>query len=112
MIPKQFFIPELEGAQQKGEDLYQSIQKFVARWGPIEKRRIHSMMFWDRVNKKKPVKAAVGRPDPCEGGLVFAIFELGESYPYLICTTSRGVRRGDPLVISRVDVTEVEYFEA
>jgi hypothetical protein len=107
-----FFVPDLDGIKERGEELYQAIKKFAERWGATTADRIYSISFRDpQVRpKNKPVTAIVGRADPLEGGLVFAIFDSHEAY--FVCTTNRGARRGDPLMITKADVNNVEYFEA
>jgi len=107
-MPIKFFVPELNGVKEKGEELYQSIRRFAEQRGTVEERRIRSITFRDRIDKRRPVKATVGSPDPLEGDLVFAILE---STDYFICTTNRGVRKGDPLMINKTDVSDVEEFE-
>jgi len=94
-------------AKTSAEKLYQAVKKFAAEtkgWS-IGERRIRSITFRDH---GRIVKATVGRPDPCEGGLVVAILE---SETYLICTPTRGVQKGEPLMVGKDEVSDVEEFD-
>jgi hypothetical protein len=120
-----FFIPELVGAGQQGEELYQAIRKFVPGRFPLGDRRIRSITFRDaslgrKKGRTQTQTATVGREDPHGEGLVFAILESTKyrnsygdppSEGYLICAKNRGVKRGEPLAIPNADVQDVEFFD-
>lgn len=120
-----FFIPELEGYKQQGEELYEAIRKRAAERHPLGDRRIRSVTFRDiNLGKKKgkvqTKTATVGRDDPYDIGVVFAILEATK-YPsalhvppsegYLVCTTKRGVKMDYPYAIPASDEQDVEYFD-
>ncbi|HKW87597.1 MAG TPA: hypothetical protein VJN21_02460 [Candidatus Acidoferrales bacterium] len=107
-----FFIPATDNPE-KAEELYQAIKKFAAQsmgW-VISDRRIRSITFRDkerRARKKSLVHATVGEREPCEGREpVIAIFE---SNSYLVCTPSRGVLRGIPIMVGKHEVIASEDF--
>lgn len=121
-----FSIPELEGHTEQGEELYQTIRKGAAKRFPLGDRRIRSLTFRDinlgrKKGKVQTLTATVGREDPYDIGVVFAILEATK-YPsdrqfppsegYLIYTTKRGIRTNDPYRIPTSDAQDVEYFDA
>jgi hypothetical protein len=120
-----FFIPEMAGYKQQGEELYQSIRKRAAERFRLGDRRIRSITFRDvNLGKKKgkwqTLTATVGRDDPYDIGMVFAILEESRytspygdppSEGYLVYTTKRGVLGGDPYRLPVADKQDVELFD-
>jgi len=51
--------------------------------------------------------AQVGEHD-IDGEIILAIFE---SETYVVCTSSRGGFRGDPILVGKREVSSVEYFD-
>jgi hypothetical protein len=109
LVPMKFFVPGIDNSQE-AENRYQGIKKFLVQvqpTGTISERRVRSITFHDR---KKLVNAVVGKQEPWEGmEIVVAIFE--STTAYLICTKSRGVRRGIPYIAGRNEVVASEDFE-
>lgn len=98
-----FFFP-MATSPKLAEQLYEDTKNVVTvRW-PIGPKRIRSITFRDR---GKTVVATVGELDPCEGRMVYAIFDT-YSHPYLVCVPGRG---GLPILVGKNEVTHVEEFE-
>jgi hypothetical protein len=104
-----FFVPAIDNSEE-AENRYQGIRKFLVQvqpTGTISDRRVRSITFHDR---KKLVDAVVGKQEPWEGmETVVAIFE--STTAYLVCTKSRGARRGMPYLAGRKEVVASEDFE-
>jgi hypothetical protein len=101
-----FFVPDVEN-EEKAERLYQATKKFAAEtcW-PVADRRIQSIRY---KHDGKPFLAMVGEVEPITGEKVIAILE---SNTYLVCTSSRGVLRGQPILVGKNEVTSVIDFDA
>jgi hypothetical protein len=101
-----FFVPEVDN-EGKAEELYQATKKFAAEtcW-PVTDRRIQSIRFKD---DGRPVLAMVGEIEPITGETVIAILE---SNTYLVCTPSRGVLRGQPILVGKREVVSVIDFDS
>jgi hypothetical protein len=101
-----FFIPGAEDAE-KAEEVWEATRKFAKEtmgW-EIGAARIRSMTYKDQ---GKVVQAIVGQPAPRHGEAVIAILE---SNTYLVCTPSRGVLRGMPIMVGKHEVLQLEQFE-
>ncbi|MBO9501638.1 hypothetical protein [Brevundimonas sp. A19_0] len=96
-----FFIP-FAGASETAEEVYESVRAFMRKvaFAPNE-RRIYSVAY--RHNGRDYV-STVGEREP-EGETVIAIFETFNPDPlYMICTRSRGVVTGDPILAGDAQV--------
>lgn len=101
-----FFIPGAE-TPEEAEQVYAATKKFAAEtmgW-EIGDGRIRSITYTD---KGKSVRATVGEPEPREGQLVVAILD---SNTYLVCTPNRGVIRDMPIMVGKLEVTHVDWFD-
>lgn len=90
-----FFVPFAE-TPEMAEEVYSSVRAFMRKvaFAPNE-RRIYSVAY--RHNGRNYV-STVGEREP-EGEVVIAIFETFNPDPlYMICTRSRGVVTGDPIL--------------
>jgi hypothetical protein len=108
LSPMKFFIPGASSPEM-AEEIYQGTKKFAAEtkgWR-VTDARILSIAFKDGAYA---VRATVGYHEPCEGReVVVAILESGS---YLVCTKNRGVSRGEPYMVGKTEVTDVEFFES
>jgi hypothetical protein len=99
-----FFIPEVE--PERAEEVYKSITDFAAMQGwPAADRRIFKVYYRHHGDYFEAEVGKLAR----NGEVVWAILESG---PYLICTLTRGVMGGMPLLVGRDDVLSVTDFEA
>jgi hypothetical protein len=100
-----FFLPVQEA---KTEESYQAIKKFIEKqtgW-PVSDTRYYEIHY--RRNDQD-LSARVGGPDPLNGETVFAIFKPKNPIsPFLVCTYSRGVIQGQPILASH-DAQAVEF---
>jgi hypothetical protein len=98
-----FFIPEVE--VERAEEVYKSITSFAAMQGwPATDRRIFKIYYR---HHGEYYEAEVGK-NARNGEVVWAILESG---PYLICTLTRGVMGGIPLLVGRDAAIHVTDFE-
>lgn len=101
-----FFIPDTDD-EEKAEKVYQSIVSFAQQtmgWN-IGNRRIFRIAY--RHGGKSHV-AEVGRINDTNGEEVIAILE---SNAYLVCTPSRGVIRGMPILVGQEEAFNVTDFD-
>jgi len=117
-----FFIPYMDDAT-KAEETWEAIQSFMEDthgWHGITAARIFRL---DYMHDGKHMEAEVGVPHPYgyetswdlpdqpeEKEWVVAILET-ESGPFLVCTHSRGVVRGEPILVGRGEPYQVTYFD-
>jgi hypothetical protein len=97
-MPK-FFLPATEHDPERGEVLHKHIKtRIEALWGVrMSADRIFEIHY---MHKGKPRSNQVGKRDWQTGAKVFAIFRVGERGPFLICTPTRGVISGSPMIAS------------
>jgi hypothetical protein len=102
-----FFLPVAEDAKIS-EQNYQAIKTFIEKqtgW-PISDRRYYEIHY---NQNDRDLCARVGGPDPLNGEKVFAIFKPKNPIsPFLVCTYSRGVVQGQPILASH-DAQAVEF---
>ena len=101
-----FFIPFSVNAQQM-ERVCKRVEKRLIDLGfaPL-KERIYQVVF-HRGNQL--VTDTVGQPCPVTGEIVMMIFK--NDVGYLVCSYSRGVAGGDPVLAQYNTVTSVTAFE-
>ena len=101
-----FFLPVQE--TKIAEESYQAIKKFIEKqtgWAILDTR--YYELHYRR--NDQDLSARVGGPDPLNGETVFAIFKPKNPIsPYLVCTYSRGVIQGQPILASH-DAQAVEF---
>lgn len=105
-MPK-FFIPFAENPEI-AEQVYGSVRAYLAKvaFAPTD-RKIYSVHYR---HNGRPYVSTVGKTEAGEGEEVIAIFETFNPGPlYMICTPSRGVVRGDPILAG--DVQQVIDFD-
>ncbi|BES63087.1 hypothetical protein DCPSUM001_33310 [Dysgonomonas capnocytophagoides] len=97
-VPK-FFIPH-SSSETEARDVYKSIKGFLNSQGRVQQDdKIYSVQYWhngvlytDTVGQKSGL-------EPDED--VIAIFRVSDNL-YYICTYSRGVARGEPIMCNPV----------
>lgn len=92
-----FFVPAAK-SPEKSENVYQDARK---RHNALEtEKRIRSITYRD-MNTRGTVRATVGK----------SILESNSNY--LVCTWSSGLQHDgqEPIIVSKIDVSEVEYFD-
>ena len=102
-----FFIPNAPSPQE-AEHTWEAVRKFEHEqtgW-PVAERRIYRLRYR---HDGQDLVAEVGQPDALTGETVIAILS---SHTYLVCTLTRGVARGEPILVGKNEVYEVEDFEA
>ncbi|WP_452231670.1 DUF2971 domain-containing protein [Lacinutrix sp. MEBiC02595] len=102
-----FFIPTI--ADDQVELFFNdTIVRFIESFGyKIKKeKRIYSLTF--NHNGKK-IKEIVGQASPSNNEAIFAILETDQLF--LTCTLKRGITGGEPMIIGKHDVEDIEYFE-
>lgn len=119
----EFFIPYIDDAK-KAEEVWRAIERFLAEtqgYDGITDSRIFRLEY---THNGKEWEAQVGEPhpygqpatweyvpdysDPKAGEYVVAILEM-QGGPFLVCTHSRGVVRGEPILVGGVH--KVVYFD-
>src|SRR5262245_39051052 len=101
-----YFLPVQEA--KTAEESYLAIKKFIEKQAgcPISDTRYYEINY--RQNDRD-LCARVGGPDPLNGETVFAIFKPKNPIsPFLVCTYSRGVVQGQPILASH-DAQAVEF---
>jgi hypothetical protein len=102
-----FFIPRTTDPAE-AEKIYEASRTHCEQltgW-PTTKRSIYSVRY--RHNGHEHL-AQVGDWDNTDG-LVICIFETSQAF--LVCTPNRGVLRGEPILVGRSDVSDIEDFES
>jgi len=101
----EFFVPAAEDEKQ-AEEVYSGIKAFARQtlgWNTTE-RRIFGLTYQ---HEGERYFVEVGKPDTRIGEIVLAILE---SNSYLVCTYSRGVVRGEPILVGTNEVVDVRDF--
>ncbi len=103
-----FFIPEAKDIESEHQIL-DSILTFVSNQmeADLSGRRIQ-FLVWTHDGKKHV--AEVGEPTSANDEIVLAILFDVKRNLYYVCTYSRGVARGMPILASGSDVLEVRDF--
>jgi hypothetical protein len=101
-----FFLPVQDA--KIAEESYQAIKKIIEKqtgW-PISDTRYYEINY---SHNGEDLYARVGGPDALNGEIVFAIFKpKNTSSPFLVCTYSRGVVQGQPILASH-DAQAIEF---
>ncbi len=102
-----FFVPHTTDDKQ-AEEVFESIRKFAETttgW-EMSSRRIFSL---DYMHNSKTYHSEVGKLEREIGEPVIAILE---STTYLVCTGSRGVVRGLPILVGMSEAFNVVDFDS
>ena len=102
-----FFIPKVLD-DEKAEEIYQGIKALAVGeiGGEISDQRVFRITY--SVGKQYQ-SAEVDQPEPITGERVIAILEHAEMY--LVCTRSKGVVRGIPLLVGKYEVKAITLFD-
>jgi hypothetical protein len=102
-----FFMPGVKD-DKTAENLYSGIRKFVFQKIDFEltDRRFFSL---DYLHDGKHYVAQVGQHSSMTGEMVVAIFESNDLY--LVCTPTRCVFRGEPILVGKHAVTSITDFD-
>jgi hypothetical protein len=101
-----FFFPKTSDPAEANK-FYEASRTFCEQqtgW-QITKRLIYAIRY--RHNGHEYL-AQVGDLDNTDG-LVTCIFETSQAF--LVCTPKRGVLRGEPMIVGRSDISDIEDFE-
>jgi hypothetical protein len=101
-----FFFPGIDSIES-AEKFWLATKQFAEetlRW-KVTNRRIFSIQY---THNRQNMYAEVGKPETPNGELVLVILE---SNAYLVCTISRGVKRGMPFLVGREEAWDVKYFD-
>ena len=101
-----FFLPVQE--TKVAEESYQSIKMFIEKQtgSPISDTRYYEIRYR---HNDQDLHVRVGGLDPVNGERVFAIFKPKNPISlFLVCTYSRGVVQGQPILASH-DAQAVEF---
>lgn len=103
----EFFLPGPEGFDP--EEIYEGIRQGAEQdTGRLATdRRIFKLRY--RYNGRD-LEAEVGKPDPIEGELVFAILDMGDLYT-IRCRVRGVVKIGEPILVGKGDAYEVVEFD-
>ena len=102
-----FFVPGYEEDQEKSAQVWESAHRFAEQtmgWA-VSRRRIFKLHY---VHNQKTCIDEVGGIASGNREYVIAILD---SNAYLVCTATRGVRRGMPMLVGKDEVRSVVEFE-
>ncbi|MEZ0611989.1 hypothetical protein ACAW74_25985 [Fibrella sp. WM1] len=101
-----FFVPYVR-SEDGAESVYQGIKAFMKGQGhTINDSRIYSISF-DHNGKR--ITDTVGEVSTSNQEPVMAIFDAGTVY--LVCTTTRGVIGGEPMLAGKHPTAQVVLFD-
>ena len=101
----QFFVPGVVDAIT-AQDLLSAVRHFVREEG--WETELEPLFQLNYRHNGVPLVAEIGAQDPDTGEQV--LFILESSAVYLVCTASRGVRRGTPILVGKADARTVQPF--
>lgn len=103
-----FFVPHASGPEE-AESVLASVAAFVGAAPPPPDRRIYRLTY---THNGRRFTVEIGKPIPAyyqEGDQeVICIFD-GD--PFKVCLPTRGVVRGDPILVDSSSVHAVEHFD-
>lgn len=104
-----FFVPETPDPTQ-AERAYESIRRFNTEQtgARLNARRIYSIQG---IHNGQEFSATVGQPFGRLAEPVFAILLDTRRNVYLVCTSTRGVIRGEPYLRGNNEIRHIEDFE-
>lgn len=101
----EFFLPGTK-TEKLIESNYKIIKDFNNSNENITERRIYEICY---SHGGQYYKAQVGKCEIRTGELIIAIFESGSLF--YICTPSRGVFKGSPILVGEREVSYIEDFD-
>ncbi|HEY4965819.1 MAG TPA: hypothetical protein VII28_05435 [Puia sp.] len=101
-----FTVPSTSSLQQSF-DVFHGVRKFLYSKGFQPYFSAISKIEYDHAGKKEI--AEVNEVIGINGEMVMLIFECENQF--LICTPSRGVAGGEPIIIGRNEIIQISYFD-
>lgn len=104
-----FFVPHASGPAE-AESVLASVAAFVGAALPPPDRRIHKLTY---THNGRQFIVEVGKPIPPyyqEGDQEVVCIFGGD--PFKVCLPTRGVVRGDPILVGSSGVHTVEHFDS
>lgn len=108
-----FRVPGAEEIDMTDEELYEAIVKFTEEsFGEISDERIEGIQFREKDPKyeQEIIDVDVGEVFPITGEPIETILYDESRELYLICTPTRGVAEGTPILVGDSKVRDVRYF--
>lgn len=106
----EFFIPGIKDPKQ-AEEVYTGI-KAVAEENAGQRVLNRRIFRLEHIHKGKAGTIRVGEPFPDDEHPEKVIAILETERLYLVCTMTRGVRSGLPVLVGKNEVTSVELFQS
>lgn len=110
----EFHVPASEQFEMDDEEVYEGIVNFAEdNFESIADERIEGIRFAEHSDEfpADELDLDVGELVPMTGERIEAILHEDAEDRYLICTPSRGVREGLPIVIESEDAKEIRHFD-
>lgn len=110
----EFRVPGSEETDMTHEELYEAIVKFAEQsFGPISDKRIEGIQFREPDPKysQDVIDVNVGDTFPITCEPVEAILYDESRDLYLVCTPTRGVAGGNPILVGNEKIKEVRQFD-
>lgn len=102
-----FFVPHADDEAQ-AERVFEAVRKHASEVAfPATDNRIYSVTY---VREGKTHTATVGERDTLTGQEVIVILRpMSDQHPYMVCTATRGVVEGGPILIGAPK--GIEFFD-
>jgi hypothetical protein len=110
----EFRVPGANKTDATDEELYEAIVKFAEQsFGEISEERIEGIRFRERDPKYEQdiIDVDVGDVFPISGEPVEAILFDESRDLYLVCTPTRGVAGGAPILVGSNKIQDIRYFD-
>lgn len=110
----EFRVPGAEETDMTDEELYEAIVKFAEQsFGPLSDARIEGIRYHERDPKYEQdvIDVDVGDVFPITGEPVEAILYDESRDLYLVCTPTRGVAEGNPILVGNDKIRDVRHFD-
>lgn len=103
-----FFLPG-SGDDKQAEEAYANIKQNVAQitGRRLSDARYHTVSYEQNT---RWLKATVGEMEPRSGEVVVAILATDDSDLFLVCTPTRGVVKGEPIIVGNHFHTTAAQF--
>jgi len=109
----EFRVPGAEETDMTDEELYEAIINFAEQsFGTISDERIEGIRFREQDPKYEQdvIDVDVGDIFPITGEPIEAILYDESRDLYLVCTPTRGVAEGTPILVGHEKIREVRHF--
>jgi hypothetical protein len=110
----EFRVPGADETDMTDEELYEAIVKFAEQsFGDISEERIEGIKFREKDPKYEQdiIDVDVGDVFPITGEPVEAILYDESRDLYLVCTPTRGVAEGQPILVGNSKVRDIRHFD-